>query len=66
MLQIFIGAATNLKHNKKDQYMNYKACLLILQAHVISTQAQSEAFNGEDILGVKIIQFASIVHIHFK
>lgn len=39
MLQIFIGAAAHLKHNKKDQYLNYKACLLILQAHMISTQS---------------------------
>lgn len=45
MLQIFIGAATHHKHNKEDQYLNFKACLLIFQAHMISRQAQNEAFN---------------------
>lgn len=47
--------STYYKHNKKEaQYLNSKACLLIFQPHVISMQAQNEAFNGEDILGVKI------------
>lgn len=42
------------KHNKKDQYFNYKAYLLLFQTRVISTQAQNEAFDGGDSLGLKI------------